>query len=107
MPQQIDLRLFAHILLDPELHGRYDLQGIDFVTTTTYLIEYLNEYILQYADEVTSKLSRLKTKLELLIELDIATQIVNGEPLSDLYSDNRLLSALTNEPASHLLIGHA
>lgn len=91
MPHQgaIDERLFGHILLDPELQGRHDLQGNRFAITIPYLNTYLNHYFKAQKKAITPKFQALCLAMESLVQVEQAIDRVggSGEQLALLQDD--------------------
>ncbi len=80
MPQKIvmDERLFAHILLDPELSGRYDVEGNQFKTTLGYLNQYIDIYFNEQKQAFPEALQKMRQAIKPLLTFEEDIRIANS-----------------------------
>lgn len=104
MPQKIrvDKKLAAHILLDPELQGRLDVQGHFFETTFGYIHQYLETYSKKNEGIYPPQLQKLNQALHAMVKFEKAIRMIDDPtPLTDTEKKDEFLVALSKIPTKN------
>jgi hypothetical protein len=88
----MNLRLAGHILLDPELQGRFDVQGNLFETTIGYLNQYLDVYFHKHSQGMPPTIAKMRQAMNSLVLYEKALRLVDDETVD--VADNKILKGL-------------